>query len=321
MHIFSAADEKFVPHFCAMLHSAWLFHPDARYTLIAFDVAEPTLEKLRQFAAKRHIALDIFHSDKRVFHGLPVNDVLPAATYGRLLLPELLPETVERGLYLDADITLNGSLDGLLSTDMKGMPLAAVPERDWIFQVERDLPDGFKYHNTGVLLFDLGLWRRENIASQILDFARTTQRALPYHDQSATNIVLQGRILSLERTFNAFSREDFEEVPDPVVIHYAGSKPWVFWWMAFYELYRFHREQTPWPMPKVGPGRLTQIRRIVAARLGLQRYREIAQTISLHRRLRESTGEPALKRARELLGRANAQVSPQAITIDHQGMA
>ena len=166
---------------------------------------------------------------------------------------------MERAIYLDADITLNGSLDDLFSMDMRGMPLAAAPDNEGGRAIERsvrDLPDDFRYYNAGVFLADLAMWRRENIADQMISFARATTAPLYLMDQSVINIVLQRRILPLDRSLNTYDITQFEDVSDPIVIHHCGRwKPWRASWSAFHDLYRFHRSQTPWPLQELGLGK------------------------------------------------------------------
>jgi lipopolysaccharide biosynthesis glycosyltransferase len=303
MHIVSAADEAFVPHFCAMLHSAWLFQPQAAYTLIAYRIEESTAQKLHRFAADRRIKLDIVPLDPRLVEGLPTVPSLTAATYARLFIAELLPETIGRAIYLDADITLNGVLDGLFELDMQSMPLAAAPDIEETSATERQLlglPADACYFNSGVLLADLVMWRRENIGETIRTYARTTATPLVQFDQSAINVVLEGRILRIPRTFNAFASSHLEEETDPVVLHHAAVKPWQAEWCAFHDLYSFHRNNTPWPLGKSGGAAsdFKQLRRELAALFGIPRYRSLMNRIRPQQAMRRTIGLPALERAR-----------------------
>ena len=53
-------------------------------------------------------------------------DYLSKMAYGRILIPELIPE--DRVLYLDADVIVDGNLDELFNIDMHGYPAGAVPD-------------------------------------------------------------------------------------------------------------------------------------------------------------------------------------------------
>jgi hypothetical protein len=194
--------------------------------------------------------------------------------------------------------------------DMRGLPLAAALDLDTTVALERevrDLPDDFQYFNAGVLLADLSVWRQEAIGDQLLAFAKAAAK-LPFSDQSTINLVLQRRILPLERALNFISMDFIASVPDPIVIHHAGwLKPWRAPWSAFHDLYRFHRSQTPWPLPETSHVglMLKKGRRRAAAILGIPRYRKLAEEMRVHEAARRSVGLPALQRARDLLARAS----------------
>ena len=86
-------------------------------------------------------------------------------SFYRLVLPEILPEEIERILYLDVDIVVNHSLKELYHTEFDGNALCACPEpfsgigvfqyRDEMFQ--EHVREGFTYFNSGVLLMNLKL--------------------------------------------------------------------------------------------------------------------------------------------------------------------
>ena len=203
--------------------------------------------------------------------GLPVRDYLTAALYMRFQLPSLLPE-IERILYLDIDIVVNRDLASLFDTDLRGLSTAAIPDwpmvlgsRTWpTFRIPydgkryrfdayaRDVLDldpsrGAPYFNTGVLLMDLAVWRRDAIADRTLALLAAT-RGFHYPDQDALNAVLRGNHIALDARWNAqaicmripFSPLDWTGAgrrwtairrlwrDDPWIVHYAGAnKPWV----------------------------------------------------------------------------------------------
>lgn len=77
-------------------------------------------------------------------------------SYFRYLIPDYVSE--EKVLYLDCDIIVTESLDGLFNLDLKNYPVAAVP----------DLPttnDGF---NSGVLLINNKYWRENDILNKLI---------------------------------------------------------------------------------------------------------------------------------------------------------
>lgn len=187
---------------------------------------------------------------------------ISAGTYLRLALPELLPET-DRILYMDADILVRGSLRELWETPMEGMALAAVKgavnlSDKWEWNRKRDywhLLEGERgnYINAGVTLLHLSEIRRRGLKKTWDELAR---QKLYYQDQDILNITCKGAIRYLPLKYNRLAympkeeyhrfveegictQEEYRQAMEsPVIVHYAGDKPWTrydanlggLWW-------------------------------------------------------------------------------------------
>lgn len=172
---------------------------------------------------------------------------LSAASLYRLLLGDLLPDDVERVLYLDADVVLAGSPLPLIRTDLDGKTIAAVRESQSPWAAgplgpswrELGLQPGSPYFNSGMMLVDVARWRQREIGRRTLEILRTS--APRWGDQDALNAVLEGDWQELPRRWNlqsaelrgesaswALWRDDVEAaIADPAVIHFTErDKPW-----------------------------------------------------------------------------------------------
>lgn len=175
---------------------------------------------------------------------------ISAGTYLRLALPELLPGT-DKILYMDADVLVRGSLRELWETPMEGKVLAAVKgavnlSDKWEWNRQRDYwhlleEQRGKYINAGVTLLNLSEIRRRNLKKTWDELAR---QKLYYQDQDILNITCGGAIHYLPLKYNRLAympeeeyqrfveegictREEFvQAMKEPVIIHYAGDKPW-----------------------------------------------------------------------------------------------
>ena len=175
---------------------------------------------------------------------------ISAGTYLRLALPGLLPDT-DKILYLDADILIRDSLLELWETPLSGMAFAAVKgavnlSDKWEWNSRRDywhMLEGQKgsYINAGVTLLNLSKLRRLNLKKTGDELAR---RKLYYQDQDILNITCKGVIRFLPPKYNRLAYMPKEEyhlfveqglcteeeyvqaMEAPVIIHYAGDKPW-----------------------------------------------------------------------------------------------
>jgi lipopolysaccharide biosynthesis glycosyltransferase len=266
MIIVSAADERFAPHFAAMLHSAWTHNPEAHFYLLDCGMKLQTLCKLATFASDHSIRLTTEPVDTARFHDLPTTKFFSPAIYARLLIHELLPST-ERVIYLDADTLVVSSLDPLWRTDMHGAIIAGVQD-----EAGDDEEFETPYVNSGVLVLDLQRWRERQVSKLVIEYIRSHHLTLP--DQSAINAVCANQIVLLDDSWNYRVSGRQRLMQCPRIIHFTGMlKPWLYSNVAFAQLYGHHRSQTPFPMlelPQIGYRPLW--RRVLNLMIGRPKY-------------------------------------------------
>ncbi|TDQ09979.1 glycosyltransferase family 8 protein [Pedobacter metabolipauper] len=155
--------------------------------------------------------------------------------YGRLLLPELL-QTEARVLYLDADLIIELDVLELTDFDLQNKAVAVVSGStlrhalDHPFLVNKlGLSLDSNYFNSGVLLFDLELWRKNKYKEQCLSIAKKYPNDLVSHDQTLLNAVFNNEFAYLPKNYNCpwYAGKSRPNVSDRMIIHYLGSpKPW-----------------------------------------------------------------------------------------------
>ena len=168
---------------------------------------------------------------------------------------QIFPDYVERLLFIDADTVVAGSVMALQSLDMGGAALGVVPVSSTVEMIRQGkfkLENGNKiYFNSGVLLFDLPAWRRENCHQMIIDTLERNQIKMNWPDQNLLNNAIPERLLKplplkynyvthiyepewerkVLHTGNVYTEEEIEEaMQHPAIIHYLGGKimtrPW-----------------------------------------------------------------------------------------------
>jgi lipopolysaccharide biosynthesis glycosyltransferase len=169
------------------------------------------------------------------------------ATYYRVLLPLLLPDDVDRALYLDSDMVCVGSIASLFELDVDDCPGAAarVYTAEDVARNPENFEDGADYSNgyfqVGALLMNLKWWRDNDAVRNVFSVADRSKCM----DQGAINLLYSKEIkasISLRYNFSHFMpcgkytcdeglAADIEDArSNPVIIHYAGSwtsiKPW-----------------------------------------------------------------------------------------------
>lgn len=194
-------------------------------------------------------------SGQEAVRGLPTHSWFTTAAYARLLIPDLLPPHVDRALYLDCDLVARRSVGELYDTKMNGCVALAAPDQGaafvacpwglggW-FELGRSASD-YNF-NTGVMLMDLALWRRDRIGHEAIEYARTHgNREHPINvDQESLNATAGRRMGSLDPRWNQqgelfqsanaivlpYSSDIMRSVrTDPWIVHYSThGKPWKF---------------------------------------------------------------------------------------------
>ncbi len=166
-------------------------------------------------------------------HFTRVIERISVETYFRYLVAELLPH-VARVLYLDADTVVVGDLGELWQLNMEGALMAGVHDNFMHGMGPRPalgLTQDEPYVNAGVLLFDTEGMRREGITAKLFETTQLFGENLTFQDQDALNIVMKGRIKTVDKRYNLMS---IDAIADPKlglreakIIHYTGShKPW-----------------------------------------------------------------------------------------------
>ncbi|KAA6204485.1 MAG: glycosyltransferase family 8 protein [Candidatus Tokpelaia sp.] len=137
------------------------------------------------------------------------------AIYGRLLIPQLC-RGYDKVIYADIDMIFNRDIAELMAIDLGGNYIAAVP--DALLAIERlagernalyieniaGLSPRDIYVNSGLLVFNARLWRKDRLINKILRFIEGKKLLLP--DQDAINAVCKGRIHYLPQAWNCLNR-------------------------------------------------------------------------------------------------------------------
>ena len=200
---------------------------------------------------------------------------------GRLFVGELLPEEVERVLYLDCDTVVCKNLHKLYTMDLDGKILGAAMEPTINPEIREDagIAMDAPYFNSGVLLIDLKKWRQKNARNRVLYYHETIERRSLFSDQDAINGALRWEIKIIDPQYNFFSNYrywKYEELvkmskvyrlipkkmyeramKHPSIVHFAGDeRPWLVGNRNYYrKVYQKYKKLTPWADRKDIPGK------------------------------------------------------------------
>ncbi|MCM1387192.1 MAG: glycosyltransferase family 8 protein [Bacillus sp. (in: Bacteria)] len=273
MNIAVSINEKYVPYAYVTLTSLFENNSGGHINVYVLygEKENNILHVFDRLAEKYGQNIYYLEVDKEVFGDkLPRNDKWTVEIYYRLALPELLPNDIDRILYLDVDIIVLGSLKELYDMDLQGKTIGACKDMGVLYGsgplsakqeelLEAFMKDGgekrYAYFNSGVLLMDIAKMRRENrnaaffveVGEQFADNINGDQDILNYvyHDDV---------VYADTERYNLFARtlynmgRDYKWVKEHgVIVHFVGRKPW------HYEAVRYNTEKLFWDYAKKTP--------------------------------------------------------------------
>lgn len=194
--------------------------------------------------------------------------------YARLFLSQLLPDSLERVLYLDCDTLIMKSIRELWSLNLQGKTIGALMDAfSPAYRANIDLlPDDIMF-NSGVMLIDLVRWNEMLVENRLLDFIKIKKGQIQQGDQGVLNAVLSHDVFCFDPRFNVvtifydFSYDEMmiyrkpsafysektilSAIDDPTIIHFTTSfksiRPWYTGcWHVHACNWRMYRGLSPW---------------------------------------------------------------------------
>ena len=258
MNILFSSDDNYARHLGVAIYSLLSQNtkiPKFRIYVVDNNISSDNIIKLNQIIVSFENAEMILIPFKKWADSLRLNMSWPISlsSYARLFVGEMLPEDVDRLLYFDCDILVNGDISSLWNTNLGDNIIGAV--QDQVFgeiKVAVGLNVNDPYFNAGILLINIEKWRKENLTNLSKDFIESHNGCVIHHDQGVLNGLLKNRWKRLPLKYNVmtihylFSQSrarcffhehssfyNDEEIADarhnPVILHFTPSftsHPW-----------------------------------------------------------------------------------------------
>ena len=115
MNIVTALNRKYIPYTTVMLLSLGMNNDEeADAYLLNSELTDEDITRMLDILTEHGVVIHPVYVDRSRFSDrLPRNEQWTLETYYRLLMTELLPENIDRLLYLDGDMIINKSLQEL----------------------------------------------------------------------------------------------------------------------------------------------------------------------------------------------------------------
>lgn len=242
MNILIASNEKYIKHEKVMLASLRESMPDELIDVYFLHgkLEGRTVEGFREYLLNRlKISMHSIEMDRTPFDDCTIGMHLSIETMYRLTATEVLPDSVDKILWLDGDIVINKSLKNLYETDIEDYYLCACKGRGKVenYNIRLGLPKEYVYFNAGVLLLNIQKMRMDNILDRFKNIVLEYGDRLTWMDQDILNIAFcHGGVRYLpSEIYNCQIGRDFKLnksqyktfIETCCVMHFAAAaKPW-----------------------------------------------------------------------------------------------
>ena len=232
---------------------------------VSFQDTDTIFHLIKQYPNKEIEFIYADSVDVEALPGLQTGYYITKAAYYRLFLTELLPQTIDKILYLDSDVIVRDSLSELWNVDITNYALGVVTDmcETGVGHYNRlKYPMELGYFNSGVLLINLKYWREHNAFETFMSFLKTNYNNINCHDQDVLNYIFRFNKLQLPLKYNfqdgfMYKEPEFEywkyadeiesALKNPCIIHYTRRKPWQKECEhPFKNVFLYYQNKTPW---------------------------------------------------------------------------
>lgn len=249
MNLLWTIDDYYVDIFKICLKSIIRFpSPDGYHIYILYDNLSIQNQKdIKESFDHQNVDFSFICVPQHLFKDFPTSERYPITMYYRLLAAKLLPQNLDKILYLDPDMIVINPLDELYQMKFKDKDIIActhvrkVLNKINLIRLGVDIRKAYPYINTGMMLMNLNALRTHIDENKIIDYVNHYQKRLTLPDQDIITALYGDRIqivdyvkYNLSDRMLAFYNASFQHHIDiewikqnTVIIHYCGkNKPW-----------------------------------------------------------------------------------------------
>lgn len=232
---------------------------DIKITVLDSGISDINKKKIESVCKNFGTKCDIVDVDKKL-KDTCINLGLPAfrgswSVYAQIFMEEILPQSIDKALYIDSDTVIIGSIEDLLNQGIEDFAIGAVVGLSFYTKMPADTSFDYQlakertYYNMGVILYNFKKWRELNLTSVIKD-AAIKDPHFEIASQTMLNLYLPEKsIYRLPLQYNYWGHlyppycaryelawggyytqvEIDNAIKKPVILHYKGplAHPWI----------------------------------------------------------------------------------------------
>lgn len=187
---------------------------------------------------KQDLDINYLRVNDALFDNAPIYEYFSKETYFRLVAHTLLPENMDRIMWIDGDIIIKKPLDPFYFQDFENKMFIACEDmlngHNQEIHKKFNMPESILYFSAGVMLYNLNEMRKNMNIEDIFRFIDENKEKIEIVDQDVLNGMYfsNAKVLENDFTYNFFAgyitpynyKEKLEEI---AILHYCGGwKPW-----------------------------------------------------------------------------------------------
>ena len=238
MNIFTAFNDEYVMPTKVMIKSLIKNNLDyLNIYVVHSSLRQESIESIKELEDER-VCFHFQKIDDSFLNGVTIPDQFSKEAYYRLFAHRIFKNEIERILWLDGDMIINGPLHDFYYQDFDGKLFIAVEDSGLIGDVEihtkLGMPLDSVYINSGVLLMNLKGMREKLNDDKILQYITENQDDLSYVDQDVFNGLLHEHFLIVDpdHMYNyshwniTKANKEYIYRNARVIHYYSPHKPW-----------------------------------------------------------------------------------------------
>ena len=259
INIFFTADNHYAKYLAVTITSI-IVNTEAFVSFYVLDggISKESKRRIEDLKRIKPFQIEYILIDNKRFDNAPKSSQkhISNNTNYRFLISTLKP-SIDRCIFLDADLVANGDISELWNVDIGDNYMAAVSDQfplcpnSWAQKLP--LPKDYIYVNTGVIVVNLKKWREDGIEEKLFENLERYCNLLMFPDQDTLNITLAPYVRYLPHVFNAMPVQCYYNIDQareafsaPVILHWAGArKPWRKPHVKMANIYFHYARMTP----------------------------------------------------------------------------
>ena len=212
MNIVLASDDNYVPlltiSIVSVLENNYKDFDEINVFILNDGITNQNIEKIKNILNEYNCNIS-FIKTKNIENlnlnivSLERDNIASFTTYSRLFIGSLIPDNIDKIIYIDCDILNVYSLKQLWEEDISDYYCAAVLDCcNTTIQEMLGISEEDNYINAGMLYINLKKWREDNVEEKFIEFMMNNQNRFYQHDQGIINNVFKGKIKIISPRYN-----------------------------------------------------------------------------------------------------------------------